>query len=114
MIGNYLLKHLYYRIIVECNNSKTPVTLAGFEAAEQTESLLCKHLSNVCLQSDGSFLCTQKLVVQLLQTWQQSFSMHTIETLKLVTDNQQNLVSSVCLYKTIIGDKQQLINKIKF
>jgi len=109
-----LLQQLHYRIIIECNNCDDPITLAGFDAAEQSESLLCRHLSNLCVQSDGSFLCTQKLVGQLLQTWQQSFSMNTIETLKIGSTIQKQLVSSVCLYKMFEGDKEQLINRVKF
>ena len=114
MINAAIFQQLHYKIIVECNNCLTPVILAGFDATEQSETLLCKHLSNACLQSDGSFLTTQKLVYNLLHTWQQSFSMNTIEILKIDNFKQQNLVSSVCLYKTTTGGKDQLINKVSF
>ena len=109
-----LTQQPHYKIIAECSNNKLPITLAGFDAEEQTESLLCRHLSNLCLQSDGSFLCTQLLVSKLMMQWQQSFKMNATQTLKVVENSQQQLVQSVCLYKTKTDGQQQLINRIQF
>ncbi len=107
-------QQLHYRIIVECSNNNLPITLAGFDAEEQTESLLCRHLSNLCMQSDGSFSCTQSLVSKLMLQWQQSFKMNASQTLNLVGNLQQQLINSVCLYKTKVDGQQQLINRIQF
>lgn len=107
-------KQLHYSIIIECGNNNLPVILAGFDADEQTESILCRHLSNLCLQSDGSLSCTQLLISKLITQWQQSFKMNATETLKVVGNIQQQIVQSVCLYKTKIDGQQKLINRIKF
>jgi hypothetical protein len=104
---------LQYRIIIECNKETTPVTIAGFLAAEQTESLLCKHLSNLCLQSDGSFLCTQILITNLMLQWTDSFSMNATQTLKNGGCKNDQHIEAVCLYKTFNGS-EKLINKINF
>ncbi|MFY7965378.1 MAG: hypothetical protein ACOVO1_10805 [Chitinophagaceae bacterium] len=109
-----LSAQLHYKIIVECSNNKLPITLAGFDAEEQTEALLCRHLSNLCLQSDGSFLCTQILVSKLMQQWQQSFSMNATQTLKVSGGSEEQTVQSVCLYKTKPSGIEQLINRIRF
>jgi hypothetical protein len=114
MNATNLSPQLHYRIIVECSNNKLPITLAGFDAEEQTEALLCRHLSNLCLQSDGSFLCTQILVSKLMLQWQQSFSMNATQTLQVASGAEEQTVQSVCLYKTEQSGSEQLINRIRF
>jgi hypothetical protein len=109
-----LTHQLQYRIIVECSKGNAPVTIAGFMAEEQTEAMLCRHLSNLCLQSDGSFLCTQLLISKLMLQWQQSFKMNATQTLQLAAGVEEQNVQSVCLYKTKESGTEQLINKIQF
>ena len=103
-----------YRIIVQCKNDKAPVTIAGFLADEQTETVLCRHLSNLCLQSDGSFLCTQLLISKLVLQWQQSFKMNATQTLQVAADIETQNVQSVCLYKTKDSGNEELIIKVLF
>lgn len=103
-----------YKITIECGKQKESITIAGFLAEEQTEAMLCRHLSNLCLQSDGSFLCTQLLISKLMLQWQQSFKMNATQTLQVAAGVEEQNIESVCLYKTQESGKEQLINKIQF
>ncbi len=103
-----------YRIAIEYAEKHKNVTLAGFTAAEESEDLLCRHLRNLCLQSDGSFFSTQQLVVKLMNQWQQSFSMQAIQILQSISGQERENVASVSLYKQTNSSKERLINKINF
>lgn len=114
MILSLLTSMPNYRITIECAEKHKDITLAGFTTTEETEDLLCRHLRNVCLQSDGSFLNTQQLVFKLMKQWQQSFSMQAMQMLQSVSTTEQEHVASVCLYKQINSSKERLVNKISF
>lgn len=113
MNTNILSLQSQYTISIECSQTPTMISIAGFCAAEQTENIFCKHLSNLCLQSDGSFLCTQQLIVKLMTQWQQCFNMNATQTLQTASYIAAQNIQSVCLYKMLNG-KEKLINKISF
>lgn len=102
-----------YKITIECGKEQEPITVAGFTTTEETESLLCRHLSNLCIQSDRSFLGTQILVLKLMKQWQQSFTMQAMQTLQVGSINE-GLIGAMCLYKQTNTGKDQLINRISF
>ncbi len=102
-----------YKITIECGKEREPIIVAGFTTTEETEDLLCRHLSNLCIQSDGSFLGTQQLVLKLMKQWQQSFSMKSMQTLK-VASIKECLIGAMCLYKQTNTGKEQLVNRINF
>ncbi|MFY7900442.1 MAG: hypothetical protein ACOVNY_09685, partial [Chitinophagaceae bacterium] len=72
-------KHQEYRITAECNNNASLLTLAGFCADEQTENMLLRHLSNLCVQSDGSLTNTHTLLCKLVTQWQSAFDIPAIQ-----------------------------------
>ncbi|MCX6208997.1 MAG: hypothetical protein NTZ59_05710 [Bacteroidetes bacterium] len=103
-----------YKITIECGQEHKPITVAGFTTTEETEALLCRHLRNLCIQSDRSFGGTQQLVLQLMKQWQQSFSMQAMQTLQVAGNLKGVLIASMCLYKQTNTGKEQLVNRISF
>jgi len=108
-----LNKHQEYRITAECNNTASLLTLAGFCADEQTENMLLRHLSNLCVQSDGSLINTHSLLCKLVSQWQAAFDIPAIQLLTSISGNDTaEKLKSVCLYKTKTGETEKLINRI--
>jgi hypothetical protein len=106
-------QHEQYRIVAEYSNNVALLALAGFCAEEQTENLLFKHLQNLCVQSDGSLSNTHFLLNNLLQQWQNSFSIPALQMLNHINGNEvHEKIKSVCLYKTKTGEPEKLINRI--
>ena len=105
--------HQQYRIVAECSIIKTQIALAGFSADEQTETILLRHLHNLCVQSDGSLTTTHSLVHNMMQQWQTVFNIRAVQLLQYIhySDNGAFL-KSVCLYKTIANTEEKLINRI--
>jgi hypothetical protein len=116
MITNVLncgKSHKQYRIIAECVIAQTQVALAGFCAEEQAESILFRHLHNLCVQSDGSLNSTHHLLCNMMQQWQSSFDIPAAQMLQYVRSSDAAAqLKSVCLYRTNAGEEEQLINRI--
>jgi hypothetical protein len=105
--------HQQYRIIAACKGSGRTVALAGFCAEEQAEDILFRHLQNLCVQSDGSLSGTHSLLCQTFYQWRNHFDIPAAQLLQLVsTAHATEQLSSVCLYKTAVGQQEALINRI--
>ncbi|MDE3236262.1 MAG: hypothetical protein KGO81_09935 [Bacteroidota bacterium] len=101
-----------YRILAECRGQTHSVTLAGFSAAEQTESILLRHLQNICILSDGSLSGTQLLLSRMMQQWQNTLNFPQSQVLEHAAASYPScLLKAVCLYKTI-DEEEKLINRI--
>jgi hypothetical protein len=104
--------HQQYRIVAECSNQNNQVALAGFCAEEHTESMLFRHLQNVCLQSDGNLNSTHLLLCSMMQQWKSAFNIPASQMLNIIGNSGGEKLTSVCLYRTKNGEAEKLINRI--
>lgn len=103
-----------YRITVECVQKPNTITVAGFTTNEESENLLCHHLRNLGVQSDGSFSNTQHLLKKLILEWQNSFCLQSTQMLHSISNIEKEYVACICLYKQENNKNEKLINKVCF
>ncbi|MBS1578355.1 MAG: hypothetical protein JST94_06875 [Bacteroidetes bacterium] len=105
--------HKQYKIVAECNSTKTILALAGFCAEEQAENILYRHLQNLCLQSDGSLCSTHTLICSTMQQWQSTLNIPAVQVLNYINQHYiKEQLYALCLYKTNAGGEEKLINRI--
>lgn len=89
------------------------IALAGFNADDQNESIMSRHLFNVCKQSNGQFLTTQHLINNVVQQWQNLFCVSAMQLLKTAPFTQQQTIQKINLYKMEYPNSAKLINTFK-
>ena len=107
------LQQTEYKIVAECNNYSIKLALAGFCAAEQAEATLFRYLHNMCLLSDGSLIKTHGLLSSTLAEWQSSLNIPSAQMLRNIGFEETHAtLLALCLYRTKVGESEQLINRI--
>lgn len=110
----YPMAQQQYKISVNLKDNIDTITLVGFSADEESEQIICRHLYNMCKQSDGSFAATKNLLNATVVQWQNYFNVSAMQILQTATHINQQSINKVNLYKLQDFSTEKLINCIQF
>jgi 4-hydroxy-3-methylbut-2-enyl diphosphate reductase IspH len=100
-----------YTIAMQLQASKETIVVAGFNAHEEVEAAIGRHLLNLCKQGDGKFMLTQSLLQKALEQWQDYFNISAMQVLHNASYVQEQNINAVQFCKTKELDKEQLISR---
>lgn len=100
-----------YNYTIAMQLSKETIVVAGFNAHEEVETAIGRHLLNLCKQGNGKFVLTQNLLQKALEQWQQYFNISAMQVLHNATYIQEQDIKTIQLFKAKDVGKEELISK---
>lgn len=100
-----------YTIAMQLQATKEIIVVAGFDANEEAETAIGRHLLNLCKQGDGKFMLTQNLLQKALEQWQHYFNISATQILQNASYVEEQNIQLIQLYKANDIGKQELISK---